>query len=775
MSLLAVFFAPFVEPVSMVRAQGDGSVVSSQDEVASPDAEPPAPTEIPPTDIPAPTDTPVPSPPTDTPVPPATNTPAPPPPTDTAEPAVPGASTPAPTVAAAGTGTAEPADTETATPSATATPYKNLHAGDLVAANTRVNCRDGASTSGTNVLIVLAKGDQAIVLAEPQRSGGYDWVKLLKLGQTQECWVAAQYLDLIQSGYGLPTATSTPTNTITPTPTITNTPTKTATATATSTATATETPTETPTLTGSETATPTPTETLTPTQTLTPTLTSTPTATLTPTATPDATLTPTPTYRNLHAGDLVGTNQSTNCRVSNSTTSNIVRSLNLNDRAVVLSDPAYANGYNWVKIRPLGSKTECYVAGNYLDVIQPGYAFSPTPSPSPSGTVTVGPYKVGDTIVTTSSVNMRTAAGTTNPIVASISSGTKGTVMTGYQKVGSDDWIQVQFPKGDGWVAAKYTKLAASINSSPGGPFANGEAVVVVSKVNLRSAPGTSNPSLGQLSVGQQGIALGQQAKVGKDTWVQVEFPPGIGWVAASYLKKLSAVTPTAFPSANNIWVYLDCTANPERVIVQNNNLSSVRIISIGSTYQPGPGEPFAVGDTIGSKVTFSYQANSKASGSFKLTSNQIFDDNAGSQEGVIVKTSIGDVTAQCPAVTSGEKWIEVNLSTQTLIVWRGSTKISSSLVSTGKPGFDTPTGTFRIQAKYVSVTMAACVNGECWDTPGVPWDMLFRSGGFYIHGAYWHHDFGKVRSHGCVNLPVPYAEWLYGWTPIGTRVWIHY
>ena len=163
------------------------------------------------------------------------------------------------------------------------------------------------------------------------------------------------------------------------------------------------------------------------------------------------------------------------------------------------------------------------------------------------------------------------------------------------------------------------------------------------------------------------------------------------------------------------------------------------------------------------------------ASGIRKLTSSQIFDDSAGSAEGVVVKTSLGDITATCPAVTTGEKWIEVNLTTQTLTVWRGSTKISSSLVSTGKPGFTTPTGTFYISTKYPSVTMAACVNGECWNTPGVPWAMLFRSGGFYIHGAYWHNDFGKVRSHGCVNLPVPYAEWLYSWTPSGTRVWIHY
>jgi lipoprotein-anchoring transpeptidase ErfK/SrfK len=42
------------------------------------------------------------------------------------------------------------------------------------------------------------------------------------------------------------------------------------------------------------------------------------------------------------------------------------------------------------------------------------------------------------------------------------------------------------------------------------------------------------------------------------------------------------------------------------------------------------------------------------------------------------------------------------------------------------------------------------------------------------FHGAYWHDDFGKPRSHGCVNLPLQFAEWLYEWAPLGTRVWIH-
>lgn len=729
LALLATVAPTLVQPTYQAFAQ-DGSVVSEP-----PTEAPPPPTEEPTLPPPPPTDIP-----TEPPRPP-TDTPAPPPSTATDVPVV-------------------PADTEV--PSATSTPFLNLQPGDLVRARNNLNCRVGPSTAN-QVLFVVPSGGQAIVVTSPVASGGYNWTEVVVRSNSFRCFVVAEQLAIVQVGFGLPTATATATGTITPTATPSETPTATTTGTATDTPTVTwtpsptETPTETPTLTGSETATSTPTETA--------TATNTPDATETPTVTP----TWTPTYKDLHAGDLVAANQSVNCRSGNSTTTTVIRVLNNNDRAVMLADPALANGYYWVKLRPLGTSVDCFVAGNYLTLVQPGYALTPTVV----GTVTTGPFKVGDIVVTTASINLRTDAGTTNPVVTTISSNVQGTVMAGYKKVGSDDWVQVQFPAGNGWTMAKYLKLIAS--ATPGGPFAAGERIVVTSAVNLRTAPGTTNPSLGQLNTGTQGIALGVQAKIGTATWVQVEFPLGGGWVSAEYVKKLSSVTPTTAPSAANIWVYVDCSSNPERVLVTNNNSASIRIISIGSLYQPRSSEPFAIGDTLGSKVTLSYSSNSAASGIRKLTSLEIFDDTVGSQEGVLVKTSLGDVTARCPTAVSGEKWIEVNLSTQTLTVWRGSTRISSSLVSTGKPGFTTPAGTFYISAKYPSVRMAACVNGECWDTPNVPWSMLFRSGGFYIHGAYWHNDFGRVRSHGCVNLPVPYAEWLYSWTPMGTRVWIHY
>ena len=120
------------------------------------------------------------------------------------------------------------------------------------------------------------------------------------------------------------------------------------------------------------------------------------------------------------------------------------------------------------------------------------------------------------------------------------------------------------------------------------------------------------------------------------------------------------------------------------------------------------------------------------------------------------------------------EKWIEVDLISQSLIAWNDGVEDRRLTISSGKPGFRTPVGTFSISKKVPARRTVATVNGEHWDIPGVPWILVFRSGGYYVHGVYWHSDFGSPVSHGCVTLAVPDAEWIYDWTPLGAPVWIH-
>ncbi len=122
-----------------------------------------------------------------------------------------------------------------------------------------------------------------------------------------------------------------------------------------------------------------------------------------------------------------------------------------------------------------------------------------------------------------------------------------------------------------------------------------------------------------------------------------------------------------------------------------------------------------------------------------------------------------------------GERVIDINLSSQYMIAYQGGWVVMESYVSTGRPGFDTPPGTYYINSKLPSQTMSGVLGGEYYNVPDVPWVMYFTDRGHAIHGTYWHSNFGAVMSHGCVNLPLDVAAWIYDWASIGTKVVIHW
>ena len=114
----------------------------------------------------------------------------------------------------------------------------------------------------------------------------------------------------------------------------------------------------------------------------------------------------------------------------------------------------------------------------------------------------------------------------------------------------------------------------------------------------------------------------------------------------------------------------------------------------------------------------------------------------------------------------SKQRWIEIKLSSQRLIAWEGKTPVYAILISTGKDSTPTHPGVFAIQTRDRVTRM----KGDDYDVADVPYTMYY-DGGYAIHGAYWHHRFGTPVSHGCVNVAVNHARWLYHWAAIGTPV----
>ena len=123
--------------------------------------------------------------------------------------------------------------------------------------------------------------------------------------------------------------------------------------------------------------------------------------------------------------------------------------------------------------------------------------------------------------------------------------------------------------------------------------------------------------------------------------------------------------------------------------------------------------------------------------------------------------------------VADTSKSIVVSISQQRMWAYEGETLFLTSLVSTGKPGFDTPTGMFSISKKVPIQDMEGLIGGEYYNVTDVTDVMYFTTVGHAFHGTYWHNNFGAVMSHGCVNLPMDVASVLYDWTPMYTPVQI--
>lgn len=121
-------------------------------------------------------------------------------------------------------------------------------------------------------------------------------------------------------------------------------------------------------------------------------------------------------------------------------------------------------------------------------------------------------------------------------------------------------------------------------------------------------------------------------------------------------------------------------------------------------------------------------------------------------------------------------KEIVVSVGRQSLWAYENGKLVTATLVSTGTAEIvetSTPIGQYTVLTKYQEQTMQGVINNEAYKVEDVPWVMYFDNLGNALHGTYWHENFGAPMSHGCVNLPMNVAQYLYSWAPEGTAVTI--
>lgn len=135
------------------------------------------------------------------------------------------------------------------------------------------------------------------------------------------------------------------------------------------------------------------------------------------------------------------------------------------------------------------------------------------------------------------------------------------------------------------------------------------------------------------------------------------------------------------------------------------------------------------------------------------------------------------ELTPISPEVPEAEKHIEVSLADQSMIAYESNQPVYSCIISTGVHTrnlpvdalpTDTPSGSFHIQVKVPSKHMGdgrLTSDIEAYELLGVPWVCFFHKDGIAFHGTYWHDNFGRKMSHGCVNMRNEDARWLYRWS----------
>jgi hypothetical protein len=109
-----------------------------------------------------------------------------------------------------------------------------------------------------------------------------------------------------------------------------------------------------------------------------------------------------------------------------------------------------------------------------------------------------------------------------------------------------------------------------------------------------------------------------------------------------------------------------------------------------------------------------------------------------------------------------GPVLLVVNLDTQRAVLFRNGVPIAASTLSTGRPGYETPTGVFTILQKHVEHYSSK------YDNAPMPYMQRLTWKGVALHAGQLP---GYPASHGCIRLPKEFARLLYGVTRLGMTV----
>ncbi|HNS39183.1 MAG TPA: L,D-transpeptidase [Promineifilum sp.] len=138
---------------------------------------------------------------------------------------------------------------------------------------------------------------------------------------------------------------------------------------------------------------------------------------------------------------------------------------------------------------------------------------------------------------------------------------------------------------------------------------------------------------------------------------------------------------------------------------------------------------------------------------------------------------SLIEVDPRPEGVGPDDYWVEIDLYEQNFAAYEGDRMVYAGLVSSGLNRWPTYEGLFQVWERHLETMMTGAEGKvDYYVNEDVPHTMYFDFD-IALHGAYWHDRFGYKHSHGCVNMPLRDAEWIYFWSenaPTDLWVWVH-
>lgn len=339
------------------------------------------------------------------------------------------------------------------------------------------------------------------------------------------------------------------------------------------------------------------------------------------------------------------------------------------------------------------------------------------------------------------------AAPGSSRVVRSLAAGT-------YLAITAEAWVQDNLwyrTAGQDWIPASAVALVTPSTlrgvelggapPPPPPPPATRRGVVTATTLNVRARPGVAadNPPIDQLHAGDQ-VNILEQATVSGAVWYRIGERR---WVHSDWVRLLPAVTEAA------------------RATVAAVSLPVGWVVAASLNVRSGPGTGYALVGEVRHNQRLDILESVSVGGA---TWHRI-----GAQQWVYGQwVGVARGRARPAAIRSNERWVAVSLRDQTAVAYEGDQPVYAALVATGLPGTPTVQGIFRTWLRRPGGKMSGGRPGAgYYYLEEVVWTTFFYSG-YALHSAYWHDAFGRPRSHGCVNLSLYDAWWLYNWSAVG-------